>query len=189
MMNFSSGRFFTMLCCTVVVMWFASCEKEPIETLNPSAFDGEAVYTMNGQTRTSPALVSHDRSLPCNIYINASDLSFGQPQAQLIISRIDFCELVLGDTLQVITIGNESAQEPGLPIGRYRVWNGGDLLAASYSPAASSTIQDNYVVITAYDEATGLVSASFKLDLRKGFGNDDDFPPTLAIEGELEAIL
>lgn len=186
-MNFSAGRFFTVLYYVLVVMWFASCGKEPIESLIPSAFDGEAVYTMNGQIRTSPALVSHDRSLPCNIYINASDLSFGQPQAQLIISHINFCELVLGDTLQVVL--NENTQEPSLPRGTYTVWNGGDLLAAIYSPAASSTIQDNYVVITAYEETTGLVSASFKLDLRKGFGNADDFPPTLAIEGELEAIL
>ncbi|SEQ80023.1 hypothetical protein [Neolewinella agarilytica] len=187
MIPFTSGRFFMVLCCAVVVMWFASCKKEPIGSLVPPGFDGEAVYTMNGEMRTSPALASHDRSLPCNIYINASDLSFGQPQAQLIISHINFCELVLGDTLQVVL--NEDMQEPDLPRGTYTVWNGGDLLAAIYSPAASSTIQDNYVVITAYDEATGLVNASFKLDLRKGFGNDDDYPQTLAIEGELEAIL
>lgn len=189
MMNFSTGRVFIMLCCAIVVMWFASCEKETIGSLIPPAFDGEANYTMNGQVRTSPALVSHSRSLPCNIVVNFSDFSFGQPQAQLIINRIDICELIIGDTLQVITIGEENSQEPGLPIGTYTVWNGGDLLAARYSPAESSTIEENYVVITAYDEASGLVRASFKLDFRKGFGNEDEFPQTLAIEGELEAIL
>jgi len=188
MMNFRSGRFFTTLCCAVVVMWFASCEKEPIGSLNPPAFDGEAVYTLNGQVRNSPALATSSNALPCYMYINFSDLSFGQPQARLVIQRIELCESI-GDTLQVIAIGNENSQEPGLPIGRYTEFNGGDLIRALYGPAATSTIQDNYVVITSYDESTGLVSASFKLELIKGFGNDEDFPPTLAIEGELEAIL
>jgi hypothetical protein len=188
MMNAISGRFFSILCWVVVVIWFASCEKEPIGNLNPPAFDGEAVYTMNGEMRTSPALATSSRALPCYIYINFSDLSFGQPQARLVIQRIELCESI-GDTLQVIAIGNENSQEPGLPIGRYTEFNGGDLIRALYGPAATSTIQDNYVVITSYDESTNLVSASFKLNLIKSFGNDDDFPPTLAIEGNLEAIL
>lgn len=188
MMNFSTGWFFTMLCCAVVVMCFASCEKEPIGSLIPPDFDGKAIYTMNGEMRTSLARISDYSLLACHINLSFSDFSLGQPQAILLIDRLELCESV-GDTLQVTTVDDQNRQEPGPPIGRYTVLNGGDLLAARYSPAESSTIEDNYVVITAYDEASGLVRASFKLDFKKGFGNEDEFPPTLAIEGELEAIL
>ena len=183
-----SGRFFPMLCCAVLVVWFASCEKEPTVSLIPSAFDGEAIYTMNGEMRSSSALVSSDRHLPCHLYINVSDLLFGQPKTSLTIDRIELCESI-GDTLQVISTGDENLREPGLPVGRYMILNGGDLIHAVYGPAPTSTIQDNYVVITSYDEGSGLIGVSFKLDFRKSSGNDEDFPPTLAIEGELEAFL
>lgn len=188
MMNLCDHRLCSLFICLLVVFLFSTCEKESLASLIPEEFDGEANYVMNGQARTSPALISPDRPLSdCYVHINISDFSLGQPQASLIIDRVELCESI-GDTLPVIIIGNESSQEPGLPIGRYRILNGGDILSASYGPSESPS-RENYVVITSYDETTELIRASFKLYLLKSVGNDEDFPPTLDIEGTVEATL
>lgn len=188
MISFNSKYTIAFVLLLYGVLQVSSCQKEKysFNDLIPEAFDGTAEYVMNGEPRTSYANISHSRLIAnCYSNISISDFSIGQPYATLSIGRIEFCESV-GDTLPVISAGSENSQEPGVPIGKYSIYSG-DLLASIYGPR-SDTSHENYVVIKSIDEETGLMRASYKLHFTKSVGGEE-FPPTLDIEGSVEAIL